>query len=170
MRLFIAGWPSAEIIDLLSALPRVDEPDVRFTTPEQWHLTLRFLGDVDLDEATVALASVLAESATATVGPRVIQLGSRVIVAPVSGLDAVAAAVREATAAIGEPVDPRPFAGHITLARLRSPGSCGLTGTPIAGRFEMDEIALIQSEVLAGGARYTTRKMRRLNQAGDDRD
>ena len=165
-RLFIAAWPSAEILDLLSALPRVDEPGVRFTTADQWHLTLRFLGDVELDEATAALTSVEAEPATATVGPVVVPLGPRVIVAPVAGLDAIAAAVREATSAIGEPVDARPFAGHITLARARSPGSCRLIGTQVAGRFVVDEIALIESELHADGARYTTRASSQLMRAG----
>ncbi len=161
-RLFVAAWPSAEVVDLLRGLPRVDEPGVRFTTPDQWHLTLRFFGDADLDEATVALASVEADGATATLGPRVVALGPRVVAAPVAGLDDLAAAVTEATGAVGEPVDPWPFAGHITLARLPRPAPCRLIGTPVAARFAVEEIALIESELRPDGARYTTRVVHRL--------
>ena len=45
-----------------------------------------------------------------------------VVCVPVAGLDELAAAVPRPTAAIGEPPDPRRFAGHLTLARLRRPG------------------------------------------------
>ena len=44
-RLFVAVWPSADVIEALCALRRKDERGVRFVRPENWHITLRFLGE-----------------------------------------------------------------------------------------------------------------------------
>ena len=51
-------------------MPRPDDPAVRWSTPDQWHVTLRFLGSVD-DVASVrdALRSVEWSSAQVDVGP-----------------------------------------------------------------------------------------------------
>lgn len=155
-RLFIAVWPPPEIVAVLRDLPRVEADGVRFTTEDRWHATLRFLGDVDLDTARAAIGRVRFARTTATVGPAVTRLGAGVVIAPVAGLDAVAATVRGATAAIGEPVDPRPFRGHLTLARQRRGDRCSLDGAPIRGTFPVDEIALVRSDLRSDGARYTT--------------
>ena len=50
-RMFIAAWPPSAVLDALDALPRRDVAGVRWTTREQWHVTLRYLGDVDPDRA-----------------------------------------------------------------------------------------------------------------------
>ena len=44
MRLFVAVWPPEEVVAELTALPRKDGRGVRFVAPENWHVTLRFLG------------------------------------------------------------------------------------------------------------------------------
>jgi 2'-5' RNA ligase len=155
-RLFVAAWPPPEVLDQLAELPRPDEPGVRWTTRDQWHVTLRFLGRADPDEAAAALGGVRAPEATATMGPRIGRLGRAVVVVPVAGLDEVAEAVRGATAEIGEPVDPRPFLGHVTLARVKNRGTCRLTGTAVSAEFPVTEVALVASELHADGARYTT--------------
>ena len=40
-------WPPPEVVARLAALARPTVEGVRWTTPEQWHVTLRFLGWVD---------------------------------------------------------------------------------------------------------------------------
>ena len=55
MRLFVAVSLPPPIVRLLESLPRPGHPQLRWTTPAQWHITLRFLGDVD-DVAEVAEA------------------------------------------------------------------------------------------------------------------
>src|SRR5947209_3556899 len=46
-RLFVAVWPPASLISQLRSLDRPARPGLRWTTEDQWHVTLRFLGGVD---------------------------------------------------------------------------------------------------------------------------
>src|SRR4051794_16312682 len=112
MRLFVAVWPPEDVLDAIAALDRPDTPSVRWTGREQWHITLRFLGEVDgppedLLEPLAALAP-----APVTFGPTTERLSGRVLVIPVHGLDDLATAV-------ADPAQTRPFHGHLTLARAR---------------------------------------------------
>ena len=54
-RLFVAVWPPEAVAAELTALHRKDQRGVRFVRPENWHITLRFLGDADPDEVIDAL-------------------------------------------------------------------------------------------------------------------
>lgn len=154
-RLFVAAWPSAEVCDALAALGRPDEPGVRWTTRDQWHVTLRFLGTANVDDAVAALATIDAPAAVAELGPVVSRLGRDAVVVPVHGLDELAARVVFATAHVGEPPDPRPFTGHLTLARLRARAACGIAGSPLRASFAVHEVALVRSDTPPDGARYT---------------
>ena len=55
MRLFVAAWPPADVVEALRGLDRPVVTGMRWTTADQWHVTLRFLGDVD-DPAPVVAA------------------------------------------------------------------------------------------------------------------
>ena len=125
---------------------------------EQWHVTLRFLGRVDaVDEAIAALGAMRAAPAEAVAGPAVGRFGQRVLHVPVAGLDEVAAAVVVATASVGEPPEERPFAGHLTLARVARGGRVDLrrlAGQPVAGRWPVTEVCLVESHLSPKGARY----------------
>lgn len=160
MRLFLAVSPPADVLDAVAALPRPDEPGVRWTPREQWHVTLRFLGDAEPDEVAAAVDAVWppadALPAEVELGPTVSRLGRAVVCLPARGLDELAAVVRRATAHLGEPPDPRPFAGHLTLARLRHRGACGLAGTPFRARFDARAVWLVRSDLSPAGARHTT--------------
>jgi 2'-5' RNA ligase len=56
-RLFVAVWPPAGVVETLQALERPDIPRLRWTTPEQWHVTLRFLGSFEIEPVMEALAA-----------------------------------------------------------------------------------------------------------------
>jgi RNA 2',3'-cyclic 3'-phosphodiesterase len=157
-RLFVAVWPPSEVLDLLAGLPRAEQPGVRWTTPDQWHVTLRFLGAADPDEVSAALRPLGDRLAPVDVvmGPRVGRLGRGVLVLPVAGLDAVAAAVVDATRHLGQPPEPRPFLGHLTLARLKGAPACGLTDRVVRAGWIATELALVRSDLHPHGARYTT--------------
>jgi 2'-5' RNA ligase len=156
-RLFVAVWPPEEVLDAIEALPRVDEPGVRWTRRAQWHVTLRFLGRAEIEAATAALSTVEWERVPATLvrlGPAVSRLGRSVICLPASGADQLAEAAVAATAEVGEPPDPRPFNGHVTLARLRNRGACRLAGHRFEGSFLASEVTLVESRSSQGGAEY----------------
>lgn len=153
MRLFVAVHPPDEVLDAVDRIPRPDAPGLRWTRRGQWHVTLRFLGEVD-DPAPVAAALQAVEVAPGTeavLGPATQRLGNRVLMVPVAGLDALATQVRAATATFGEPIDPRPFRGHLTLARSR--GRARLPGAqPVTARWAVTSFALVRSRLGSSGA------------------
>jgi RNA 2',3'-cyclic 3'-phosphodiesterase len=157
-RLFVAAWPPEEVREALAGLHRPELPRTRWTTPEQWHVTLRFLGAVDQPRrAEDALGAVDAAPAEVVLGPAPETLGPKLLMLPVRGLDAVANAVRTATADVGDPPDARPFRGHLTLARSRARVSVAdVPGLRLEARWTVDELALVRSELHPRGARYTT--------------
>lgn len=156
-RLFLAVRPPPDVIHEIAALPRPTEPGVRWVPTDQWHVTLRFLGEATLVDATAALGgSPVLSQAEARIGPAVSRLGRSVVCLPVRGLDALAAAVAELTAGVGEPPPVRPFAGHLTLARLRHRAACGLAGTPFHATFTVTEVELVRSELGDRGATHVT--------------
>jgi 2'-5' RNA ligase len=65
---------------------------------------------------------------------------------PVAGVEALAQALVATSAGVGQPPSPRPFSGHITLARSRGRASLqDLVGEAVSGRWALDEIALVAS-------------------------
>ena len=162
MRLFVAVWPPEWVLDAVAALPRPEVGGVRWTGRGQWHVTLRFLGTVDEPgPVAAALGEGLAgvAPAVAVLGPEVAPLGRHVLMAPVAGLDEVAAAVVTSTASLGShPPESRPFTGHLTLARSKGPSvrALALAGEPLAGSWPVTEVCLVRSHLERGGARYET--------------
>jgi 2'-5' RNA ligase len=130
--------------------PAVD--GLRWTTEDQWHVTLRFLGQADVDAATRSLGVVVADRTVATMGPATERFGQATLHAPVAGIDAVAGAV-----ALAFGPEERPFHGHLTLARARPRRGVDLRplcGAPLAAEWPVDEVTLVASELHPKGARY----------------
>lgn len=159
MRLFVAVWPPAEVVGRLEALPRPSRPGVRWTTAAQWHITLRFLGSVTGAELA-RLDEAMAEAArrpppTAVAGPALTRLGPAVLCLPVAGLDPLAAAVIERTAAIGEAAGDRPFRGHLTIARAgRGVDPRPAAAVPFSATWTVEEVTVVSSTLHRDGARY----------------
>lgn len=155
----------------LGALKR-DQPPARWVRAEGLHVTLKFLGE--LPEAAVtelqgAMPSVLTSLAPVEIRlggggffpherrPRVAWVGGQ---AP--GLDLWAASLEDAAERLGVAREQRPFALHLTLARLERPWGAHAVEhflvqvgkwqlTPFVAR----EITLYESRLLPGGAAYT---------------
>lgn len=156
-RLFIAVWPPAEVRAQLETLRSRDRLGVRFVRSENWHVTLSFLGEADPDAAIAALDDVTLPSARARLGPAVDVLSGRALVIPVSGLDALAAAVAAGAAELGAPPTRRRFRGHLTIARVKSHARMpAVLGALVNTEFAVDEVALVQSRLEPDGARYET--------------
>jgi RNA 2',3'-cyclic 3'-phosphodiesterase len=144
VRLFIAVWPPAEVVESIDELPRPDHPELRWTTSGQWHVTLQFLGE--LDQPSPLPPSMSLPAADAVLGPSTRRINRQVLVVPVAGLDDLAAAVGHEGS----------FTGHLTLARARGRASvpASLAGTPIEGRWPIDEVTVVRSHLGRGPARY----------------
>ena len=157
-RLFVAVWPPEDVLDAVEALRRPEVPGLRWTARDQWHVTLRFLGRVEsVADAVGALETVRAAPAAAVAGPAVGRFAQRVLHVPVAGLEDVAGAVVAATAAVGDPPEDRPFAGHLTLARVARGARVdlrALAGQPVTGRWAVTEVCLVESQLSPKGARY----------------
>jgi 2'-5' RNA ligase len=137
----------------VAALDRPVIDGLRWTTEDQWHVTLRFLGEADVDDATATLSRVDAARCVAVMGPVTGRFGQATLHAPISGLDGLADAV---TAAFGP--EERPFSGHLTLARARQRRGVDLRplcNVPLAGEWPVNEVTLVGSELHPKGARYT---------------
>jgi 2'-5' RNA ligase len=134
MRSFFAIQPprdaAAEIVRLLDREAR-RLPSVRFIGPDRWHVTLRFLGDIDPERALVAdrVGGEVArlhppfEAGLASFGvfpderrPKVLWLG---VSDPDRGLHRLAEGLGAALRAEGFDLERRPFHPHLTLARIQ---------------------------------------------------
>ena len=153
-RLFVAVWPPPDVVALLEALPRYPLAGARWTTAKQWHVTLRFLGVVEVAAARAALGRLSAAPCTASLGPRARRLGPSVLVVPVAGLDAVAAGVDEVTHGLGRP-PAHGFRGHLTLARAGS-GALPRLDAEVSASWPVTSVALVASQLHPAGARYET--------------
>jgi RNA 2',3'-cyclic 3'-phosphodiesterase len=172
LRLFVAVWPDDETRRRLGGLELElgRTRGLRFVGPARWHVTLRFLGEVDEDlvgplgQALVACGNACAGPVECRLGPGTGWfIGVRVLQLPAAGLDALAAAVREATAAVvPEPAEPEPaFNGHLTLARAkgRRLGVAALgemAALPFEAAFAVPAMDLVASQPSPQGHVYTT--------------
>ena len=163
MRCFVAVWPAPDVVEALGALPRPSTPGLRWSSREQWHVTLRFLGDIDAQAVTDASA-MLARAADGAVGapladggPGTRFLGPGLLIWPVDGLTEVANEVERLTATIGKPPPSRSFYGHITLARGRQGADLRRSPhlvTSLALAWTATSLTLVESELHPDGARY----------------
>jgi 2'-5' RNA ligase len=144
MRLFVAIVPPpavlAELGRQLSAVQAASAPGLRWTSPDSWHITLAFLGEVPgpvLPELSTRLERAAREHPAADLrlrggGAFPWAVRARAVTAVVTGtrgarpaevrpLDALAAAVGHAARAAGvpPPADDPPYRAHLTVARLR---------------------------------------------------
>ena len=156
VRLFVAVWPPPEVVAVLASLDRPVVDGVRWTTQEQWHVTLRFLGSVESAEPAIAALATLAGApgAVATIDGSAVRLGREVLAFPVEGLSDLAALVADAFAGIGRPPERRPFRGHITLARGRAVRALSKSRCFQRVSFTVPALSLVESHLGRGGAQY----------------
>jgi 2'-5' RNA ligase len=146
--------------------------DVAWVARDNVHLTCKFLGGVEaarLDAITAALGAAAAgiepfDLVVRGLGAFPSPTRPRVLWAGIGEGETEAARlagrVDEALAGLGFPRDDRPFAGHVTLGRVREPKSNpglaeGLRGGIVYGSVRVDHVCLMRSELSPRGARYS---------------
>ena len=175
MRLFVGLAVDERVKETLERLTlrlRAKDDGLRWSTPDQWHVTLVFLGEVD-DGARARLVRELAEVRQPALVLRMERLGvferagilhAEVEVSPMllRLYEAVASAVKR----VGLEVEDRPYRAHITLARSRNKDGRKtierLRRTAeqqkLDGRWEAAEFLLYESQLSPGGSRYVVRE------------
>lgn len=172
-RLFLALRPpaaavhavAAQLHDAFAASP---VPGAR-VSPDLWHITLRFVGDVGAVGRDRLLAALDEADLPLPVAVRLGGLGAfpRPAKAQVlwvgvdesDGLTALVDAIEEACIAAGVEPEQRPFVGHLTVSRLRPTADVWPwveSGTHIGAAWTATEVELVASHLGDGPARYET--------------
>ena len=156
-RLFVPIWPPDDVLDRLADVERPKDQGVKWVPQENLHITLRFLGDADIDQVIDRHHPVLLPAATAVLGPAFDLLGERSMISPVTGIDDLAAVVQQALRGLGTERERTRFQGHITVARLaRGARPMRSAGQRFDATFDVTEVALVASALHDTGAVYDT--------------
>jgi 2'-5' RNA ligase len=156
-RLFVAIWPPDDVLERFADVERPKDQGVKWVPQENLHITLRFLGDADVDEVSDRLDQVLLPAATAVLGPAIDLLGERSLVTPVAGVDELAGVVEQAVRGLGTERERPRFQGHVTVARLaRRARPHRSAGRRFEASFDVTEVALVASTLRDTGAVYDT--------------
>ncbi|HJU51606.1 MAG TPA: RNA 2',3'-cyclic phosphodiesterase [Acidimicrobiia bacterium] len=166
-RLFLAVPLTEEARAILAqALPRLPG---KVVPPQNWHLTTRFLGRVDL----VSAERLSAEIDQAGLGPpfevRLGEMGAfprpfratvlwLAIAEGMARLEALNSVCEEAAQGAGLAAEDRPFAAHLTLSRIRphqDVRSVIDAYQPVPVSWQADRVVLYESTLRRDGAIYT---------------
>lgn len=164
-------------------------PSLAYVKPEGIHVTLKFLGEISAEQLPGIAAAVRA----ATLGfpkfrlsidglgtfpaqgqPRVVWLGLK---GDLRLLTSLAERLEKAMRELGIPQEDRPFAPHLTLARVRQKLSPEELATlrrlgekvngPVGPEFEVTEVSVMRSHLQRGGAVYHRLEAFPLGDNGD---
>lgn len=143
-------------------------PGARWIDTENYHITLRFIGDVEghvADEIANALDRVRRPAFTLTLSgvgafggkkPHAIWAG----VSPSRELNALQAEIERICQRLGLPSDPRKFTPHVTLARLKNASPADVAaylsarGNFATLPFRVGRFVLMSSRESVGGGPY----------------
>ena len=179
MRCFVAVNLPGEIreeVGKFTASPslRAVGRGVRWTRPENIHLTLKFLGNVDreaLRSLQSALDGALAGHSPCSLTvkgsgvfpprgrPRIVWIGLSGETAALANLQST---VESALEPLGFPREKRPFTPHLTIGRVRDPrrpapliSEIATAGEREWGRCVVERVHLMRSELFPTGPRYS---------------
>jgi RNA 2',3'-cyclic 3'-phosphodiesterase len=176
LRLFIAIELTNEIRSAVAGLQgelRNAAPQAKWVRAENLHVTLKFLGPTEPDKL-VAIQNALGSLRNPEPGvlhfhglgffpnekrPRVFWMGMKAS----PNLPPLVEAIDHAMHKLGFPLETRPFAPHLTLARFEPAGLPAKLGTAVTenstrnfGSLIAREFHLIESKLKPTGAEYTT--------------
>lgn len=159
---------AASVAAAVEEITKVGFPG-RLSPPENWHITLRFLGDTTAEQRAELLQEV---ESLELPGRSEILLGgwgtfprpsaARVLWLGVEDrgetLQQLATLLESAARAVGFAPEHRPFRPHLTLARFRHPADLRpmLPNLPtVRERSPVDRLLLLRSELGSGPPRYS---------------
>lgn len=187
MRLFIAWtipetWrtPLTAAVTAWRPIAEATGAQLRWTPPDQWHLTLKFLGEcapARLPEVTEAVRASTVGAIPADLhvdgpgafpergAPTVIWVGLQ---NPDGRLSERVRALEEQLAPQGFAREARPFQAHITVARVQAAGRPGQLRAglnawqlPVLPPARLDAVDVMQSVLTGNGVEYT--RLERVN-------
>jgi 2'-5' RNA ligase len=186
LRSFIAvSVPPEAAVKLRTAQDRLRQadPGVKWVDPENFHVTLKFLGNVDrqlLTDLWHAVGEALNGTRRFTMRfrglgafptiarPRVVWAG---ISDGASELTQLATRVEEACAQHGFEREERSFRAHLTLGRARHPGPSPTLASILTelaqadlGQTEVDRTLLMKSQLVRSGAVYSVLEQQPLSE------
>jgi RNA 2',3'-cyclic 3'-phosphodiesterase len=142
-------------------------PGLRLLRPDQWHVTLAFIGEVDETRATTArnvVGSLPHDSGGEGRITRFLMLPSaakaRVVTLEIDDAEGVFSRLYERVMTgleAGQVMsrEKRPFRPHLTVARLRQPGLVRPRSESGEAPFAVQSVCLYRSELKREGAVYT---------------
>jgi len=176
-RLFTGIEIPADVASRLGSL-RGGLPGARWVDPENYHITLRFLGDIDVDIA-YDIADLLARIKRRAFSLAIEGLGSfgggkpRQVwagVPPVLEMMTLQSEIEQRVQRAGLPPEPRKFTPHVTLARLRGTKSHWVANY-LESRssfhsvpFDVTRFVLFSSQPSRGGGPYIVEQVYPLSQ------
>lgn len=144
---------------------------IRWSRPENLHITLQFLPEVAVQDVPTLIAEVKAvlagkvESLSFHLGPlhvfpdpyrpRVIVLD----VSPQAALMRLSSRIGEGIHQAGYETEEKPFRAHMTIGRIKQPqginlGFLSTTPAPAVGELTLKDVVLFRSEPQPEGSRY----------------
>ena len=178
MRLFAAIDIEPEVRNKIERLQQqlkrdlnLSGKEVKWVNPDQIHLTLKFLGEVR-DESLTSVCDVITHAAAGAAGfdLRVRGLGvfgrpARVVwagIEPCPELMKLQSVMEKEYEKIGWKKESRPFAGHLTLCRVKTARAgrrleeaVEAYADELIGDIEVDKLILYESQLTPAGAEYT---------------
>ena len=161
-RLFFALWPADDLRSALAPRIRALQPAGvgRPQRPDQWHVTLEFLGSVPASRVAAARdaasqvrggqCEIVFDAVEFWRRPEVLTLVARVLPPP---LDSLVTQLRAALAAKDFEPESRPFRAHMTLARKVTHPVTPVVFEPL--HWPAADFALVESITDRSGSVYT---------------
>lgn len=186
VRVFFAiDLPAAtreQLTVFMNRVKRMAKPHaIRWTKPENLHITLQFLPEVHSQDLPSLIANVR-EQLAIDINQLMITFGAlqlfphpfrpRVLVldvAPQATLSGLSSLVGKGVAASQLPVEDRPFRAHLTLGRIKQPQGLDLkfisqfATPPAVDPFGVKDIVLFRSEPQPEGSHYSVLERIDLN-------